>query len=103
MTVARRFTPAEDQLIVDAYPTTMLKDIAARLGRCWTVVQVRVQRLAREGRLDPRQRCHNPPWTAADDDYLVGGIGQEASMCYHINQQGRDRCKLRLLATSSRT
>lgn len=84
----RPFTPAEDQAIIANYATLQLKEIAATLGRSWTVIQQRRDYLARHGLLDKTQRAYNREWSEDDLEYLANhwGAKADATMATHLRR-----------------
>lgn len=77
MTAPRRYTPAEDALIVRRYGQASLRAIGAQLGRDYRSVQARIFVLRKRGQLKPCDRKYHTRWTADEDQELRGRVGYE--------------------------
>lgn len=94
---AHTFTAEEDARIIARYSATTLKAIAAELGVArWQSVQLRVNQLIRQGRLDRHDRAYAPPWSEADDELLATwwGLLPDATVARKLGRTP-GACKIR--------
>lgn len=84
-----RGTAAEEQHIIQTFATHTAREQAEALGVCYErVVRLR-GRLAREGKIDFRQRCHRRPWSTDEDNLLCDMIQEGKSLRAIARKLGR--------------
>lgn len=72
--VARRWTPEEDQFLIDTHSTLKVAEQAARLERPKGSTRQRRSELTRRGLIDPTKRKAARPWTRQEHDMLIGWL-----------------------------
>jgi hypothetical protein len=86
-----------DEFVLMNYGTMQLKDMAQVLGVSASSAQQRAYKLIRQGRLHPRQRAYQPPWTEDEDEYLAEfwGIRSDKAVARHLGRTVT-ACQLRV-------